>query len=99
PVTVGEDSELAASDEAFELVLDRLELKAIVVGPGGKAFGKGGCLRGVRLQGRDNVYPVQGREVVELNDVVVERVGDHDQVADVLGVGRNLQADSILHRS
>ena len=92
PVAVGEDPELAAGDEARELVLDRLHLALRVVRPGRQALAQRGGLRRIGLERRRHVHPVERRQVVEVHHVVVQRVGGHDHVADVLRVDRDLDA-------
>ena len=37
--------------------------------------------------------------MVEMNDVVMDRMGAHDQIPDVLGIKRNFHAESIFNRT
>ena len=92
PVAVGEDAELAAVDEA---VLScsctaRMSWHA-VAGPVGQASRRvGGVLSGSALSAEMTSTQSSADEVIEMHDVVVHRVRQDDQVADVLGVERAL---------
>ena len=97
PIAVGEDAELARGHDGLELVLDRLELLVAVPGPGREAVGQLRRLFGVGLEGRGDVHPVQGREDVKMDDVVMRGVGRHHQVADVLGVEGHFHLQGVLH--
>jgi hypothetical protein len=99
PVAVGEDPELATRHQAFHLVLDGSHLFGGVASPGGEA------LRDLRGHGRiglrdgGDIDPVQRGELVEVDDVIVKRVSDEDQVPDVLRVHRNLEIEGVLNRA
>ncbi len=98
PVAVGKDAELAARHQGADLVLHLGQLIGAVEGPGRYPLEHVRRLLRVGLQGRGDVHPVQRRELVEVDDMVVNVVGRDDEVADVLGIDRHLGADGILHR-
>ena len=99
PVAVREDAELPLGDEAGQPVLHRLELLRAVARPVRQAGGERGGLRRVGLERRDDVDPVERRQLVEVDDVIVQRVRDHDEVADVLRVLRDLELQRVLDRA
>ena len=86
PVAVGEDAQLPRGHDGLELVLDPLEFLIAVPGPGRQAVGQLRRLLGVGFEGRGDVHPVQGAQDVKMHDVVMNGVGRHHHVADVLGV-------------
>ncbi|MNH79138.1 hypothetical protein D3C73_314560 [compost metagenome] len=51
----------------------------------------------IGLKGRRDVHPVQRRELVEVDYVIVDVVGRDDEVADELGIDRHLGADGVFH--
>jgi uncharacterized membrane protein len=57
----------------------------------GEALGDRRCFRGIGLQHLRDVDPAERGEMVEVVDVVVQRVRDQDQIADVLRIDRNGQ--------
>ena len=64
-----------------------------------KALGQPRRLHGIRLQRRDDVDPVERRQVIEVHDVVVHGVRGQDQVPDVLRIQRHLQFQRVLDRA
>ena len=99
PVAVGEDAELSAGGNRLDLVLRRLERLPGVTRPVGQAFGQG---RGLLRVGRGNlqdVHIVQGGQVIEVHNVVVQPVVNQNEIAYVLRVQRNLKLQCIFHRT
>ena len=99
PVSVGEDPELSARYDPLELGLGRSHRLHAVVRPRRQALREAGGRHRVRLQGGGDIHPVERRQMVEVHDVIVHRVRDEDQVADVLGVHRNFEAERVLDRA
>jgi len=99
PVAGGEDPQAAGVDERFKLGLHCTELGLAVAGPVRDALCQLGGLLGVGLEGRDHIDPVQGRQMVEMDDMVLHRVLGHDHVADVLGIERHLHLEGVLYRA
>jgi len=97
PVAVREDPELAAPNQSFDLVLHRCELAMGISWPTADAVGDGRCSCGIRLGNGGDVHPIECRQVIEVNDVVVQAVRDENQVANVLGVRRNLELEGIFY--
>ena len=90
PVAVGEDAELARRRRSLELLLDGpISRPSCAARRRGSRQRRG--LGRVGLERGDHVDPVERRQVVEVDDVVVHRVRGDDHVADVLGVHRHLE--------
>ena len=96
PVAVGEQPELPARRHADDLVLGRLQFLLRVARPVGQGLRHRGGLRRIGLGNRQDVHPVERGQVVEVHDVIVQRVMDEDQVADELRVGRNLELQRVF---
>ena len=99
PVAVGEDAELAAVDEMLEPLVHAAHLVLAVEVPAGEALAQDRGLVRIGFQRRGHIHPVQRRQVVEVNNEVVHRVRQDDQVADVLGVQRNFHLERVLDRA
>ena len=50
----------------------------------------------VSIKRADDVYPVKGVEVIEVNDVVLNVLDPLHDVADEAGVGRNLDPEGVF---
>ncbi|MNF76765.1 hypothetical protein D3C84_588910 [compost metagenome] len=98
PIAVGEDAELAARHQGADLLLHLGQLFGAVEGPGRHPFKDARRFLRIGLQRCRDVHPVQRRELVEVDYVIVDVVGRDDEVADELCVDRHLGADGILHR-
>ena len=96
PIAVREDAKLALGDKARQPVLHGLELRRAVPGPVRQAGGERSGLGRIALEGREHVDPVERRQLVEVHDMVVQRVRGDDQIADVLRVARNLELQRVL---
>src|SRR3954447_1946600 len=90
-------TELAAGHEVRQLVLDLLELAPAVALPRREGLGELGGLVGIALERRGDVHPVEGRQMIKMDDVIVQAVRGEHQVADVLRVERDLQVEGVLH--
>ena len=99
PVAVGEDAELAAGHEIGQLVLDLLEFAPAVPLPRREGLGEQGGLGGIALERRGDVHPVERRQVIEVDDVIVQGVRGQNEIPDVLRVERDLETDRVLHRA
>ena len=96
PIAGSEDAQLAAIHEGLEPVLDGLELSGAVAGPIGEALGELSGLGRVGLERGNDVHPVQRREMVEMDQVILDGVlGDHE-VAHELRVDRHLDLERVL---
>ncbi len=56
------------------------------------------CCRlfGIGLEGTDHIHPVQGVEMVEMNDMVLLELGTHHQVSDDTRIVGYLNSHSIF---
>jgi hypothetical protein len=52
---------------------------------------------GIRLQRRHHVHPVQGMQVIEMHDMVVDILAGNHEIADQLGIVGNGIIQGILH--
>ena len=98
PVAVGENAQLAAIDEMLEPLMHALHFVLAVEMPGRQAFAQRCGLVRVGLQRGSDIDPVERRQMIEVHDEVMHRVRQDDQVADVLGVERNLHLQRVFHR-
>ena len=102
PIAVGKYAQLARADETLQLLLGICHDGAAIPFPVGDAFGELRGFRRIRLQRRNNIDPIESRKLIEVNDVVLHRMGGHHHVANVLGIHRHIQFERILdgtHRS
>ena len=97
PVGVLEGAEPAGADEGGDAVLDPLEVGGARLGPVGDGLGELGGFGRVGLEGAGDVHPVEGMQVVEVDDMVLQVLGGHDQVADQAGVVGDPDFERILH--
>ena len=91
-------AQLPRLDESRDPIADGTEVldrTRPVAGAAGQRRGPG------RVGGRrrHDVDPVQGVQVVEVHDVVVDHLHGGHNVANSAGVGRNRDAQGVLHRS
>ena len=96
PITGGEDAQLAAINEGFEPVLDGLEFGGAVAGPGGEALGELSGLGRIGFERGHDVHPVQRREVVEMNEVILHGVLRDHEVAHQLRIDRHFDLERVL---
>src|ERR1700739_1796262 len=96
PVAIREDAELAVFDERFDAILNLLEILVTVAGPRREAVGKQSGLCRIGLERGDNVYPIERAKMVEMHGVILQRVGNEDQIADVLCIEGHLNAGSVF---
>ena len=81
PVSRSKDPQLAAIHECLEPVLDGRELGGAVAGPIGEALRELSGLSRVGLERGNDVHPIQRREMVEMNQVILHGVlRDHKRV-------------------
>src|SRR5215469_4869758 len=91
PVAVRENSELAARRESLDLVLRRFKFLRRISGPGRQALRKRRRPSRIGLRDLHYVDPIERGQVVEMDDVIVQRVMDEDEIADILRVRGNLK--------
>ena len=99
PVSVSKNTELAAGDESFQAVLNFFEVSRrgeSMRGDGLLDFA--GLLR-IGAQSGDDVNPVAAVELIEVSQVVLAVQRSVHQVADDIGVLRNLNSESIFNRA
>ncbi len=99
PIARGIHAELARADEFRELVAHGADGRlavALVVGERGADLGRA---RRIALQRRDDIDPIERREMIEMHDVIVHAMRGDDQVADVLRIERNFERERILDRA
>src|SRR5208282_2408093 len=97
PVAVRENAELAAGDQTLDLVLDRFEFMMRISRPGAYTVGDGGCTRRVSHGNGSDIDPIQRRQMVKMNDVIVQGVSNQNEIADVLGICRNFELQGIFN--
>jgi hypothetical protein len=51
----------------------------------------------ISRESRDNVYPIKRTEMVEMDDMIMNCMGTHDNVSDVLGIEWNFHAECIFY--
>jgi hypothetical protein len=56
-------------------------------------------LGGIGFQCRKHVHPIEGRQLIEVNNMILHGVGRHHHVTDVLCIQRNFQFESVLDRA
>jgi len=89
PIGVGKRTELAAVDEGLQPLLHLLEVVGAAPRGVGNVVGQGRGLGRVGLQGADHVHPVQGVQVIEMDDVIVLVLRAMHEVANqasILGI-------------
>ena len=98
PVALVEDAELAARDKLLQAVLHVAEV------PDGSErmvrrdlLLKIGRFARIRFERAHHVDPVEGRELIEVHEVVVRVERRVDEVADDVGVLRDLDADRVFN--
>ena len=77
------------STNFFSLALSGLEIVDTALAGSGDLAGQIGGLFRVGFEGADHIHPVQGVEMIEVNDVVVQELGAQKKVADDAGVVRD----------
>ena len=79
--------------------MDGLELSGAVAGPRGYALCELGGLGRISFERGHDVHPVQGREMVEVHEVILHgMLGDHD-VAHQLRIDRHFDFEGVLDRA
>jgi hypothetical protein len=87
---------LAAVHEFLDALLNGLEL--VHAGPGGGyAVGDVRGLFGVGLEGAHHIHPVEGMEMIEMDDVIMEELCPHEKVSDDPCVVRNGHLGGHVH--
>jgi hypothetical protein len=98
PVAPGEDAQLAAGHRLPHLLLYRGEAGGRIARPVGEGGGEAGRGGRVGLEGALHVDPVEGMQMVEMDDVVLHGPHAGHEVADQLGAAGDGILESILHR-
>ena len=99
PICVGKWPKLPAVDQAFDAVLDALEVRGARLRPVRNRLCKRGGLLRVCAECRHDVDPVERVQVIEMNHVVLDALGRDDQVAEDPRIGRRLRADRVFDRA
>ena len=82
PIAVRERPELSGADEGLQLLLGLLHDLLSVQRPVAVLLDPGGGLDGIGFERRDDVDKIERREVIEVHDVIMDRVRGHDHIAD-----------------
>ena len=96
PVGVGKGSQLAAVDKGLQPVLNIFKIIGTAPGRIADIVGQGGCFCRIGLQGADNIHPVQGMQMIEMDDVIMLELGTMEQVSDNTCVFGNFDANRIF---
>ncbi len=99
PVAVRENSQLSAARHRIHAILCGFQFVARIARPRRKALGQLRSRRRIGLRNLQHIHPIQRRQLIEMDDVIVQRVRNQNQIADVLRVQRNLQLQRVFHRS
>ena len=99
PVTGGKDAETPCLYKRFQLGLNSPEFCFAVAGPVGNALRQLGCFLRISLQRRNDINPIQRRQMIKMDYMILHRVLRHDHIADVLGVERHLYLEGMFHRA
>ena len=99
PVAIGENTQLTAGNQIFDLVLNFGELFRAVQVPGRNTFQHFGGFGWIGLQCRSDVHPVQRRKLIEMNNMVMRGVRSQNDVTDVLRVNRNVDIQRTFCRT
>jgi hypothetical protein len=59
--------------------------------------GDGGRSYGVSLGDSRDVHPIEGGQVIEMDDMIMQSVRDENQVSDVLRIRRNIELKGVLN--
>ena len=81
---------MSAVHKGLQALLDTLEIRRAANGCIAQIVGKGGCFDRVRLQGADDIHPVQGMEVIEMHHMVMLKLCTVQKVSNdacILGNG------------
>ena len=99
PIRVGEGSELPAIDQPLDAILNAFEIRGAGQGPiRNRLRERRGLLR-VRAKRRHDVDPVERVQMIEVDHVVLDALGRHDQIAQYSRIGRRLGADRVFYRA
>ncbi len=96
PVGVVEGAELARLHEGPHPILHPFEVGRARERPLRDRLRQGGGLRRIGGERRDDVHPVEGVQVVEVDHVVLHLLESPDHGADELGVLRHLDPEGVL---
>ena len=99
PVGVAERAELPAADEGGQPVLHPLEIVGARLGPVRDGLGQVGGRGGVSVEGADDIHPVQGVQVVEVDDVVLYVLDAFQDVAQNARIVRDFHPEGIFDSS
>ena len=98
PISGAKETELLARDQCADAVLYTLEVLLTRNRPIGNRLRQLRCLCRVRFQCGDDVHPVQGVKMIEMDDVILDRLRRGDDVAHQARVVRNFDAQRVLDR-
>ena len=97
PIPIGKNSQLPAAGYRLHLVLRSFQFIARVARPGRKGFRQlRGCGR-IGLGDLQHVHPIERRELIEVDNVIVQGMRDENQITNVLRVGRHFQLQGVFH--
>ena len=95
-IGIGENTQLAGIDQITELFLNGFELfdgmfPRVILG-------RDLCrLHGVGFDGRSHINPVQGVQVIEVDDMIMKILGTENQIPDQRGVFRNMHVQGVFN--
>src|SRR5271166_3987176 len=97
PVPIREEAELAALDDSLDALLHAEKILRARQWPVGDRLGKRRSLRWIGLERVDDVHPVQRMQMIEMDDVVLNVLRRHDEIAQQSCIGRRHRADGLFH--
>ena len=95
PVALVKRSQLTAARKAPEPLLNRCEIDLGCIVRNG--FCQSSGLARVGVKGADDIHPIQGVQMIEVDDVVVQKLCAHKKIADNAGIFRDGQPQGIFH--
>ena len=87
---------MPAVDKSLNALLHAFEIIDATHGRIAHIIRQGGGFLGIGLQGTDNVHPVQGMQMIKMNNVIMLELGAHEQIANDARIVGYLDADCII---
>jgi len=97
PIGIVEGPELPAVHKGLESLLHIFKIGGAAPGGVGHIVRKRGRLNRIRLEGADDIHPVQGVEVVEMDDMILLILGSMQEVPKDAGIFGNLYTHGMFH--
>ena len=99
PVAAGENAELAAVDESLQALLHVGEIARAGLRVTGDGLRERRSRCGIGLQRGNDIHPVERMQMIKVHDMIVHVLRSDHQIADEIGVCRNLVGERIFDRA